>query len=65
MPMEETAVVAFPASANVPVPVTILQTPFPLAGVIAAKVVLPEHKTYGTCRSIDGSYTRMCASVWN
>ena len=45
MPMEVTAVVAFPASANVPDPVTTLQTPFPLAGVIAVNVVLSVHKT--------------------
>lgn len=43
--MEETSVVAFPASENIPEPVTILQEPVPLAGVIAAKVELSVHKT--------------------
>ena len=43
--MEETVVVAFPASANVPDPVTILHTPVPEAGLIAAKVELSVHKT--------------------
>lgn len=45
IPMEVTAVVGFAASANVPEPVTILHTPFPLAGEIAAKVVFSVHKT--------------------